>query len=84
MQIQFATARPDADHVLVLPATASDDAALKDLPGVVKALEKQRFEGKRGKSATAWIGDDGQRLEEGSHGGETTAYPSTSVPQQIL
>ncbi|MCJ8190035.1 leucyl aminopeptidase [Sphingomicrobium aestuariivivum] len=62
MQIQFATARPDADHVLVLPATASDDAALKDLPGVVKALEKQRFEGKRGKSATAWIGDDGQRL----------------------
>ncbi|WP_265563088.1 leucyl aminopeptidase [Sphingomicrobium arenosum] len=61
MQIQFATTLPEADHALVLPATGSDDSALAD-QGVKGALDKQRFSGKRGKAATAWVGEDGQRL----------------------
>ena len=63
MQIQFATARPDGDYALVLPATGHDDEGVAGLAGVSRSLEKQRFSGKRGKHALTWLGDeDGRRL----------------------
>ena len=62
MQIRFSTSLPDGDHVLVLPATGADDAALESLAGVAKAAGKQRFDGKAGKSATAFDAADGRRI----------------------
>ncbi|WP_343347090.1 leucyl aminopeptidase [Sphingomicrobium sp. XHP0239] len=62
MQIRFASALPDGDYTLVLPATGADDDAVGAWKGVAKSLEKQRFEGKAGKAATAYDPDDGRRI----------------------
>ena len=62
MQIRFASALPDGDYTLVLPATGTDDGAVGAMKGVAKSLEKQRFEGKAGKAATAYDADDGRRI----------------------
>ncbi|MEN3971315.1 leucyl aminopeptidase [Sphingomicrobium sp. XHP0235] len=65
MQIRFASQLPDGDYVHVVPATGTDDEAIAALGAdgsIVKSLEKQRFEGKAGKSATAYLPGDGRRV----------------------
>ncbi|MCM8556967.1 leucyl aminopeptidase [Sphingomicrobium sediminis] len=65
MKIAFTPTRPDGDYVLVLPLTGADDERLDslggDAEGVKASLAKQRFEGKRGKSATVFLAHDGGR-----------------------
>ncbi|WP_265570592.1 leucyl aminopeptidase [Sphingomicrobium nitratireducens] len=67
MQIQFASSRPSGDYALVLPAKGCDDKRLDSLTGDAaaarKALERQRFEGKKGTAAETYLaGEDGRRL----------------------
>ena len=67
MKIQFASSRPDGDYALVLPADGPACKRLDSLTGDAaatrKALERQRFEGKKGTAAETYLaGEDGRRL----------------------
>ena len=67
MQIQFVETRPEGDYALILVAQGPDDDRLDSLTGDAaaarKALERQRFEGKKGTAAETFLaGEEGRRL----------------------
>ena len=67
MKIQFASTRPEGDYALALTADGPDDKRLDSLTGDAaasrKAIERQRFEGKKGTAAETFLaGEDGRRL----------------------
>ncbi|WP_265529666.1 leucyl aminopeptidase [Sphingomicrobium marinum] len=92
MQIRFADNRPAGDFALVLPASGQGDDKLEtlgsDLDVVKAAMRRQRFEGKKGQVASAWLAaDNGRRLlvvGEGKGDGEAAEALGAKISATLL
>ncbi len=82
MQIRFADTRPEGDYALVLPVAGKDRSTLNALgaaqPGVVSALDRQRFDGEAASAAELFVDDGGaqRRLIVIGTGGGSNSHES--------